>query len=145
MKGLQSTYAFDMNANADGILAFNAALVIVGCMVVAWKARDDSPSTWDTVEKSRGYIEKAILALRRLDSGNRVIARCVEYLSQLVLILDTLSTLSIPFEIGGDSLDAIYAGNLQKPLILQSYNRPTYLLKFTIADKVYIQLRIDRI
>ncbi|KGO50258.1 hypothetical protein PEX2_028230 [Penicillium expansum] len=71
---------------------FNAALVIVGCMVVAWKDRDDSPSTWDTVDKSRGYIEKAILALRRLDSGNRVIARCVEYLSQLVLILDTLTS-----------------------------------------------------
>lgn len=69
-EGLQLPYAFDMKTNADSILAFNAALVIVGCMVVAWKNRDDSPSTWDTVDKSRGYIEKVILALRRLDSGN---------------------------------------------------------------------------
>lgn len=104
VKCLQSPYAFDMNTNDNGILAFNAALVIVGCMVVAWKDRDDSPSTWDTVDKSRGYIEKAILALGRLDSGNRVIARCVEYLSQLVLILDTLSKLNVPFRIGGNSL-----------------------------------------
>lgn len=84
-----------MNANADGILAFNAALVVFGCMVVAWENRDDSPSTWGTVDKSRGYIEKAILALRQLDTGNRVIARCVEYLSHLVLILDNLSKLKM--------------------------------------------------
>ncbi|PYH92137.1 hypothetical protein BO71DRAFT_421023 [Aspergillus ellipticus CBS 707.79] len=82
---------------------FNAALVIAGCMVVAWKDRDDSPSTWEPLETSRGYIEKAILALRRLDSGNRIIARCVEYLSHLVLVLDTLSKLMVPFGIGGDS------------------------------------------
>jgi hypothetical protein len=93
-----------MDANTDGILAFNAALVILGCMVVAWENRDDSPSTWNKVEKSRGYIEKAILALRRLDTGNRVIARCVEHLSQLVLILDTLSKLIVSLRTGGDSL-----------------------------------------
>lgn len=39
------------------------------------------------VSQSRPYIENAIEALRRLDSGNRVIERCAEYLAQLSFIL----------------------------------------------------------
>ncbi|KAK9319526.1 fungal-specific transcription factor domain-containing protein [Lipomyces orientalis] len=120
---------------------FNAALVIVGCMIVAWKDRDDSPSTWDTVDKSRGYIEKAIGALRRLDSGNRVIARCIEYLSQVVLILDTLSKSSVPLGIGGDSSMQLR----QRKLILKSWVRLICHFKFHLTDKICVQLQIDRI
>lgn len=42
------------------------------------------------VNQSRPYIENAIEALRRLDSGNRVIERCAEYLAQLSLILSAM-------------------------------------------------------
>lgn len=42
------------------------------------------------VNQSRPYIENAIEALRRLDSGNRVIERCTEYLAQLSLILSAM-------------------------------------------------------
>lgn len=39
------------------------------------------------VDPSRSYLDLAAETLRRLDSGNQVIERCVEYLSQLSLIL----------------------------------------------------------
>lgn len=42
------------------------------------------------VNQSRSYIENAIEALRRLDSGNRVIERCAEYFAQLSLILSAM-------------------------------------------------------
>lgn len=44
---------------------------------------------------SRPYLDLAAEALRRLDSGNRVIERCAEYLSQLSLILNTPSHLHL--------------------------------------------------
>lgn len=42
------------------------------------------------VNRSRFYIDNAIEALRRLDSGNRVIERCAEYLAQLALIFSAM-------------------------------------------------------
>ena len=49
-----------------------------------------NPSLWEPVERSRPYLDLAADALRQLDSGNRVIERCVEYLSQLALALAAL-------------------------------------------------------
>lgn len=46
------------------------------------------------MERSRPYLDLATEALRCLDSGNRVIERCVEYLSQLSLALGPLSKYS---------------------------------------------------
>jgi hypothetical protein len=45
------------------------------------------------VEQSRPYLDLAIEALRFLDSGNRVIERCLEYLNQLLLAMNALSEL----------------------------------------------------
>lgn len=69
---------------------FNAALVIFGSLVVASKERDRNPSAWTMVSHSRPYIDTAAEALRQLDSGNPVVERCQEYLSQLSVILDPL-------------------------------------------------------
>ena len=43
------------------------------------------------MELCRPYLDLAAEALRRLDSGNPVIERCVEYLSQLSMILKAAS------------------------------------------------------
>ncbi|KAJ5127534.1 transcriptional regulatory protein GAL4 [Penicillium atrosanguineum] len=66
---------------------FNAGLVIFGALLVASKERLHYPEQWSSVELCRPYLDLAAEALRRLDSGNRVIERCVEYLSQLSMIL----------------------------------------------------------
>lgn len=61
--------------------------------MVASREKDSNPLAWSGVDESRAYIDKAIEALHRLDSGNRVIVRCVEYLSQLSLVFNALSKL----------------------------------------------------
>jgi hypothetical protein len=71
--------------------AFNAGLVIFGALLVSSKESPHNPGLWDSVERSRPYLDLAADALRRLDSGNRVIERCVEYLTQLSLALVALS------------------------------------------------------
>ncbi|KAL7894090.1 fungal-specific transcription factor domain-containing protein [Trichoderma sp. SZMC 28014] len=72
--------------------AFNAALVIFASFMVVSKAKEalNDTSIGIKVNQSRPYIENAIEALRRLDSGNRVIERCAEYLAQLSLILSAM-------------------------------------------------------
>ncbi|KAL1963182.1 hypothetical protein VTN77DRAFT_8615 [Rasamsonia byssochlamydoides] len=75
---------------------FNAGLVIFGALLVSSKESPHNPALWDTVERSRPYLDLAVEALRRLDSGNRVIERCVEYLSQLSLALAALTSNGAP-------------------------------------------------
>ena len=58
--------------------------------MAASREREGNPSAWSVVDDSRPYIDKAVEALYRLDSGNRVIGRCVEYLSQLSVVLNAL-------------------------------------------------------
>lgn len=59
--------------------------------MAASREREANPSAWSMVDESRPYISKAIEALHHLDSGNHVVGRCVDYLSQLSLVLNTLS------------------------------------------------------
>lgn len=71
--------------------AFNAGLVIFGALLVSSKESLHNPSQWSVVERSRPYLDLAAEALRHLDSGNRVIERCIEYLTQLSFVLNHLS------------------------------------------------------
>ncbi|KKA20471.1 hypothetical protein T310_5522 [Rasamsonia emersonii CBS 393.64] len=75
---------------------FNAGLVIFGALLVSSKESAHNPAAWETVERSRPYLDLAAEALRCLDSGNRVIERCVEYLSQLSLALAALTSNGTP-------------------------------------------------
>lgn len=66
------------------VLAFNAALVILGAL---WVCRgDDSdeasvpPDMDKLVEKASGYPQRAVAALLNLDSGNKMVDRCRYYL-----------------------------------------------------------------
>lgn len=43
-------------------------------------------SRWDFVEEALPYFTMAIEALQNLDQGNRVVERCVSYLSQLKVV-----------------------------------------------------------
>ncbi|KAL2216905.1 fungal-specific transcription factor domain-containing protein [Thermoascus aurantiacus ATCC 26904] len=70
---------------------FNAGLVIFGALLVSSKESLHDPSQWSVVERSRPYLDLAAEALRHLDSGNRVIERCIEYLTQLSFVLNHLS------------------------------------------------------
>lgn len=72
-------------------LAFNAGLVIFGALLVSSKESIHDPSQWSVVDRARPYLDIAVDALKRLDSGNRVIERCVEYLSQISVVLMALS------------------------------------------------------
>ncbi|KAI1830848.1 transcriptional regulator family: Fungal Specific TF [Penicillium roqueforti] len=74
---------------------FNAALVIFGSLIVALKKREYDMTPWNVVGHSRPYTDRAIDALRRLDSGNRVVGSCVEYLSHLSLVLSALGKLKL--------------------------------------------------
>ncbi|KAL1909236.1 hypothetical protein Sste5344_004861 [Sporothrix stenoceras] len=76
---------------------FNAALAIFAAMHVARcdvqrNMGDDSATLsrllprWEFVEAALPYFGMAIEALENLDRGNRVVERCVSYLSQLVLV-----------------------------------------------------------
>lgn len=62
-----------------------------GALLVASNERMHNPEQWSSVELYRPYLDLAAEALRRLDSGNRVIERCAEYLSQLSMILKATS------------------------------------------------------
>ena len=69
--------------------AFNAGLVIFAAIHVARYDVQSDPkrlSRWEFVEKAMPYFNMAIEALRNLDQGNRVVERCVDYLSQLTLL-----------------------------------------------------------
>lgn len=76
---------------------FNAALAIFAAMHVArcdvQRNMGDDPATlsrllprWEFVEAALPYFGMAIEALENLDRGNRVVERCVSYLSQLLLV-----------------------------------------------------------
>ncbi|CRG88732.1 Quinic acid utilization activator [Talaromyces islandicus] len=71
---------------------FNAGLVIFGALLVSSRESPKNPALWEPVERSRPYLDLAVDALRRLDSGNHVIERCVEYLSQIALALAALDS-----------------------------------------------------
>ncbi|KAL1866395.1 hypothetical protein Plec18167_009063 [Paecilomyces lecythidis] len=71
---------------------FNAGLVIFGALLISSKESIHDPSQWNVVERARPYLDIAVEALKRLDSGNRVIERCVEYLSQLSVVLVALTS-----------------------------------------------------
>jgi hypothetical protein len=69
------------------IIAFNAALVLVGCILVSLDQNTaDVHSTQDLIQHLRMSVE----ALWDLDRDNRMVARCREYLDQLVHVVYTL-------------------------------------------------------
>ncbi|KAK3936611.1 hypothetical protein QBC46DRAFT_269289 [Diplogelasinospora grovesii] len=68
---------------------FNAGLVIFAAMHVArCEIQNDANqlSRWQFVQDALPDFNMAIEALRNLDRGNRVVERCVSYLSQLTLV-----------------------------------------------------------
>lgn len=75
--------------------AFNAGLVIFGALLVASKEYRHHSDLWTMATSSRPYLDLAAEALQHLDSGNRVIERCVEYLSQLSMVLRSNSAYSV--------------------------------------------------
>lgn len=68
-------------------IAFNAGLVLCAALLVAPKKSTvntaTSSSRWDFLDSSSTYLSMAIEALNNLDRGNRVVERCVDYLSHL--------------------------------------------------------------
>ncbi|KAK9251138.1 fungal-specific transcription factor domain-containing protein [Lipomyces tetrasporus] len=99
---------------------FNAALVIFGSLVAASREREANPSAWSVVDESRPYLDKAIEALHRLDYGNRVVGRCIEYLSQLSLVLNALNLDQLSFNNTG--LSNLLSGYTSDFLNTQSAN-----------------------
>ncbi|KIW21196.1 hypothetical protein PV08_01776 [Exophiala spinifera] len=78
---------------------FNAALVIIAGLLVSPKGTatdgDVAPSQWKFLESAAIYLDMAIEALQKLDRGNRVVQRVVDYLSQLALAVLSLSSSNV--------------------------------------------------
>ena len=73
----------------DG-LAFNAALVLFGCLLVCRTANRTALATLPTKESAKTSLENAVEALGVLDHGNHMVERCRHYLKQLISVLDSL-------------------------------------------------------
>lgn len=72
---------------ADKLLAFNAAVVLIGAI---WVYRDTTLSSTPMTaqaKKVQQYPGRAVMALFKLDDGNRLIDRCRYYLEQFNKIL----------------------------------------------------------
>lgn len=91
-------YVFQRLLSLNSIPAFNAGLVIFGALLVSSKESQHNLDQWRMIENARPYLDLAADALRHLDSGNRVIERCVEYLTQLSMILKATSEFSMLIE-----------------------------------------------
>lgn len=64
--------------------------MIVASVMIRLRDSDHS-AIMDYNEDSGKYIRQAIRSLHNLDSGNRMVARCREYLEQLVRVLESRS------------------------------------------------------
>ncbi|KAJ3453600.1 hypothetical protein MRS44_017847 [Fusarium solani] len=87
-QGLRTHRGTAVPGGVVAFYTFNAGLVIFAAMQVAHDdcRRDpDRVSRWKFVEDALPYFNIAIEALQNLDRGNRVVERCVNYLSQLSL------------------------------------------------------------
>lgn len=72
-------------------LAFNAALVIVAGVLISIQENEDLSATITNYNQDAGHsLRDAIQALYGLDSDQRMIVRCREYLEQLVQVLQSL-------------------------------------------------------
>lgn len=83
---------------ANLFLAFNAAVVLIGAV---WVYRDTSlcsASMTAQAKKVQQYPSRAVMALSKLDDGNRLIDRCRYYLEQFNNILVDPGK-SIPFAV----------------------------------------------
>ncbi|KAH8122456.1 fungal-specific transcription factor domain-containing protein [Trichoderma asperelloides] len=103
---------------------FNAALVIFASLMIISAPKEplNDTSVGIKVNHSRPYIENAIEALRQLDSGNRVIERCVEYLAQLSLILNAMDrNESNPSNSGILNFPVEYSSDIFQSSGLESY------------------------
>ncbi len=102
-RGLSSHIPASNDSDADcccwhAFPVFNAALVIFGSLLLP---EEDSAAGTDAVssrvERTKQFLDKAIEALVRLDAGNHVLNRCVDYLKQLVRLADGWCTFSLRF------------------------------------------------
>ena len=77
---------------------YNAALVIFASLLII-QDRDISGSVISilpvSAQELRKCLDEAMVALRQLDSENRMVERCANYLGQLTSVLDVLSTSSL--------------------------------------------------
>lgn len=73
---------------------YNAALVIFASLLII-QDQDTSGSVTSilpvSVQELRKRLDDATVALRQLDSENRTVERCANYLGQLTGVLDALS------------------------------------------------------
>lgn len=82
-----ATLTGNLIGNADMRLAFNAAVVLVGAI---WVYRDTTLSSTPMTAQAKRvqqYPARAVLALSKLDDGNRLIDRCRYYLEQVNKVL----------------------------------------------------------
>ncbi|OAP63435.1 hypothetical protein AYL99_02662 [Fonsecaea erecta] len=74
---------------------FNAALVLGACVLVQIDQKasgnDSNMSLTESTEDMSLHLEMAIEAIRHLDSDNRMVARCRDYLEQLVQVVQALA------------------------------------------------------
>ncbi|KAL3446130.1 fungal-specific transcription factor domain-containing protein [Aspergillus insuetus] len=85
------------------LLAFNAALVILGILIVYREGGLAPQFVGAVADKIRIYPFRAAAALSKLDSGNRMVARCRVYLERLISTSGLYSIEELSSGISGDS------------------------------------------
>ena len=76
----------------DKMKAFNAALVIFGCLFISQSANNLISSDLIPNDAAKSALGKAINALDLLDGNNHLVERCRHYLQQLDYVLRSSST-----------------------------------------------------
>lgn len=80
---------------ADYVTAFNAALVIFSGLLLQ-KVSDGDPSFSAAMDVSRKTLDRAAVAVRYTDVGNRMAEKCSKYVEQLGRLVDLLGQSSHP-------------------------------------------------
>lgn len=78
------TYPFILKLLTGDYPAFNAALVILGILIVCREGSMSGQLASGVVDKIRKYPFHAVAALLKLDTGNRMVDRCRLYLERLI-------------------------------------------------------------
>ncbi|CAG9939071.1 unnamed protein product [Clonostachys rosea f. rosea IK726] len=106
---------------------FNAALVLFGSLLVPIQDTANDPFGMGEINRTKQYLEKAVQGLVQLGARNITLHRCVDYLKQLVGLLDSWGS-SPPLHLDGPGSNTLSSNAAQDANLLSDLlSRPPAL------------------
>ncbi|CAH0021927.1 unnamed protein product [Clonostachys rhizophaga] len=106
---------------------FNAALVLFGSLLVPIQDTANDPFGVGEINRTKQYLEKAVQGLVQLGTRNITLHRCVDYLKQLVGLLDSWGS-SPPLHLDGPGSNNLSSNAAQDANLLSDLlSRPPAL------------------